>query len=59
MEHLTLDFGSGRDLAIQEIEPGVRLCTDGVEPAWDSLSLSLSAFPLLTHTLPLNNINKH
>ena len=38
----TLDFGSGHDLVVHEVEPRVRLCTDSVEPAWDSHSLSLS-----------------
>ena len=33
---------SGHDLRVCGIEPRVRLCTDGVEPAWDSLSLPLS-----------------
>ena len=44
-----LDFGSGHDLII--FKPHIRLCTDSVEPAWYStslsLSLSLSATPLL------------
>ena len=35
---LTLDFGSGHDLTVCEFEPCVGLCTDNVEPAWDSLS---------------------
>ena len=34
-----------------EIEPRVRLCADSVEPAWDSLFLSLSVPPLLVHSL--------
>ena len=38
----TLDFGSGHDLTVREKEPHVGLCADGVEPAWDSLSLPLS-----------------
>ena len=41
---LTLDFGSGHDLMVHEYEP-VRLCTVSVEPAWDSLSPSLSVPP--------------
>ena len=44
---LTLDFGSGHDLMFCEIEPCVGLCAGSVEPAWDSLSPSLSACPLL------------
>ena len=38
----TLDFGSGHDLTVHEFKPHIRLCADGMEPAWDSLSLSLS-----------------
>ena len=33
----TLDFGSGHDLTVREIESCVRLCADGMKPAWDSL----------------------
>ena len=29
---LTLDFGSGHDLAVREFEPRVRLCADGSKP---------------------------
>ena len=50
-KHPTLDFGSGHDLIVREFEPHIRLCTDGAEPAWDSLSLSLSAPPLLALSL--------
>ena len=39
---LTLGFSSGHDLMVCEIEPRVRLCADSTEPAWDSLSPSLS-----------------
>ena len=56
VKHLTLDFSSGHDLTVHEIfemEPHVRFYTDSVEPAWDSLSLSLSA-PLPTHSLCLS-----
>ena len=41
----TLDFGSGHDLMVCEIEPQVGLCADSVEPAWDFLSPSLFAPP--------------
>ena len=37
----TLDFGSGHDLTVRGIEPHSGLCADSIEPAWDSLSLSL------------------
>ena len=45
----TLDFGLGHDLIVGEFELRMGLCADSAEPAWDSLtpSLSLSASPLL------------
>ena len=46
---LTLDFGSGHDLAVCEFEPHVGLDADSSEPAWDSLSLFIS----LSLSLPL------
>ena len=42
VEHLTLDFGSGCDFMVCEIEPCNVLHADSADPAWDSLSLSLS-----------------
>ena len=36
---LTLDFSSGHDRMVLEIEPHIGLCTNSAEPAWDSLSL--------------------
>ena len=47
----TLNFGSGHDLVAREIETQAGLCTDRVEPAWDSLS----PFPSLPHPHPLTN----
>ena len=41
-ERPTLGFGSGHGLMVREFESHVGLCADGVEPAWDSLSLSPS-----------------
>ena len=38
---LTPEFGSGRDLMIQEFKPHIGLCADSSEHAWDSLSLPL------------------
>ena len=52
--HLTLDFSSGHNLTICEFKPQVRLCADSSEPTWDSLSLSLSAPPLLMQALSLS-----
>ena len=38
----TLAFGSGHDLTVCEFEHRVGLCAESMDPAWDSLSLSLS-----------------
>ena len=51
VKHLTLDFGSGHDLTVHEIEPHIGLCTDSADPAWDSLSPSFSAPPLFMRSL--------
>ena len=53
----TLDFGSGCDLMVREIEPHVGLCANSVEPAWDSLSLSFSLSPSPAH-IPFISQNK-
>ena len=45
--HLTPGFGSGQDLMVPKTELCVGLCADSAEPAWDSLSPSLSAPPQL------------
>ena len=47
VECLTLDFGSDHSLTVRKMEPHVRLCGDSIKLAWDSLSPSLSAPPLL------------
>ena len=47
----TLGFGSGHDLMVCEFESHVRLYVESVEPAWDFLSPSLSAPPLLALSL--------
>ena len=55
VKHPTPDLGSGHDLTVCEFELGIGLCNDGIEPAWDSLSpsLSLCASPALTLSLSL------
>ena len=59
VKHPTLEFGSGHDLTAHEIEPHIELCTDSMNPAWDSLSPSLSASPQLMHLYSLSlKINK-
>ena len=45
VKHLNLDFSSGHDLNVDELEPDIGLCVDSAEPAWDSLSPLLSAPP--------------
>ena len=45
VKHSTLGFGLGHDIRVSEFEPHIGLCTDNVEPAWDSLFLSLSLLP--------------
>ena len=56
LKHLALDLGSGHHLAVHGFGPHVRLCADSVEPAWDSLPLSL-LFPACALFLSLK-INK-
>ena len=50
---LALDFGSDHDLMVYEIEPYSRFCANSMEPAWDSLSPSLSTPPLLSLSLKI------
>ena len=57
VEPQTLDLGSSHDLSVCGMESCIRLCTDSMEPAWESLSLS--AAPLLVCVLSLSlKINK-
>ena len=46
VKHPTLGFCLGHDLTVREFELCIGLCADNMEPAWDSLSPSLSAPPL-------------
>ena len=58
VKRLALGLGSGHDLTVHEFEPHVGLCADRTEPAWDSLTPSLSLCPsLLVRALSLK-INK-
>ena len=47
----TLDFSEGRDLVVHGFTPCIGLCASSVEIAWDSLSPSLPAPPLLACSL--------
>ena len=53
---LTLDFGSGHGVMVQETEPDIGLHTDSTESAWDSLFLpiSLCPSPAPTHILSIS-----
>ena len=53
VEHLILDFGSGHDLMVRELEPGIGLCADSEEPAWDALSAPPLLMRTCTHSLSL------
>ena len=56
VKHPTLGFTSGHDLTVGEFEPHVGLCTDRVDPAWNSLSpLSPSLAHILYLFLSLKN----
>ena len=57
VKYLTLDFGSGHDLTVRESELRSGLGADGMEPAWDSVSPSLSAPPRPAHTSKMNKLN--
>ena len=51
---LTLGFSSGHDLTVCVMGPHLGLCADSAEPAWDSLSLPLSASPPLMCSVSLS-----
>ena len=55
VKHLILDFCSGHNLMIPELEPHIGPCGDSMDPAWDSLSAPPPL--ILMHSLPLK-INK-
>ena len=42
VKRLALDLGSRHDLMVHEFKLRVGLCADSTEPAWDSLSPSIS-----------------
>ena len=54
---LTLDFGSGHDLMVCEIEPCIGLCTDSTEPTL-GLSLPLPPSPHSSSLSLFLKINK-
>ena len=51
VKHPTLGFSLGHELTVCEFKPYLGLCADSAEPAWDSLSFSLSLS--LPPSLPL------
>ena len=48
---LALDFSSGHDLMVREFESRIGLCTDSMEPTWDSLSPPSATSPMCEHVL--------
>ena len=54
----TLGVGWGHDLVVREFKLRIRPLADSAEPAWDSLSLSLSAPPPLALHCPCRSQNK-
>ena len=54
VERQTLDFSSSHDLMVHGAEPCVGLRAGSTQPAWDSLSPSYSAPPLLILSLSLS-----
>ena len=50
----TLGFSSGHDLLVRGFEPHDELQANGTEPAWDSLSPSLSLCPFPVRSLCLS-----
>ena len=55
---LTLDFHSDHDITVREFGLRIRPCADSLDPAWDSLSLSLSTPPLLVLSLSQKKKNE-
>ena len=53
VKHLTLDFESGHDLVVREVEPHVGPCADCGELAWDFPCLCASPLLLLSLSLSL------
>ena len=41
-------FRSGHGLTVPEMKPRVGLCSDGVEPAWDSFVVVVNFFLMFT-----------
>ena len=58
VEHPALDFGSSHDLMVCGFKPLIGLGADSVEPAWDSLSLSLSPCSTCSCSLKINTLLK-
>ena len=54
VKYLTPDSGLGHNLEVCGIGPHAGLCANSTETAWDSISPSLSAPPLLSLSLKIN-----
>ena len=53
VKHRPHAFGSGHDLTVGGIDLHISLCTDSMEPTWDSLSLSLCPSPVPSFCLSI------
>ena len=53
VKHPTVGFGPGHDLMVLEIEVRIGLYADSMEPAWDSLALSVCPSPACALSLSL------
>ena len=58
VKHPALDFSAGHDLMVREMEPCVGLCAKSMEPAWDSLFLSLPPLLVFSLSLKINKLKK-
>ena len=59
VKRVTLDFGSGQDLTVRELEPRTGLCAGSAKPAWASVSVPLCPSSAHAHCLTLSlSINK-
>ena len=54
MHRVHICMCSGHDLMVHEFQPCIWLLADSTEPAWDSLSLPLSAPSILSPSPSLN-----
>ena len=54
VKHPSLDLSSNHDLTVHRFKFCIGLCTDSVEPAWDSVSLPFCPSPTCSLSLKIN-----